>query len=190
MSKTTTAQVERDLLKSLQGFKDQAAAVKDAHKAARQTIVNDPRRSDLAKNEDLATLAKATRSKLDNIKADQESYVSGLKSKIEGELRGSKPTDPNSVLLRRDAADRARKITDKQEAMEVLNDAIRNGDDEMAHAIGNRAQNTGMFGVAEAYQAAYSDAADSATALAHVEANTSGAAYNLSNQLTYSAPTD
>ena len=92
------------------------------------------------------------------------------------------------MLLRRDAADRARKIHDKDEALAVLQDAIANSDAEMAHAIGNRARNTGMEGVAEVYQAAHPDTADSAAALSWVESNTSGAAYNLANQVTYSDP--
>lgn len=190
MSKSTAASVESALPSALNSYKESAAQVKAAHKAARQAIKDDPRRSEVAKKEDLAALDKDTRAKLDSIKSDQESYVSGLKSKIERELRGNQPTDANSVLLRRDAADRVRKINDKDEALAVLQDAIANGDAEMAHAIGNRARNTGMEGVAEVYQAAHPDTADSAAALAYLEANTSGAAYNLSNQMTYAAPLD
>lgn len=188
MTKSTSASVESSLPSALNSYKESAAQVKEAHRTARQAILDDPLTSDLAKKERLEALDKDTRIKLDGIKADQESYVSGLRSKIEKELRGNQPSDANSILLRRDAADRARKITDKQEAMDVLNDAISNGDAEMAHAIGNRARNNVWLDVAEAYQAAHPDTADSAAALAYVEANTSGAAYNLSNQMTYAAP--
>lgn len=188
MSKTTAASVERDLMHSLNSYKESASQVKDAHRTARKAILDDAKTSDLGKKEKLDALDKQTRAKLDELKGQQETYVAGLKSKIERELRGSQLADANSVLLRRDAADRARKIADKQEAMDVLKDALRNGDDAMAHAIGNRARDTGMLDVAEAYQAAHPETADSAAALAYVEANTSGGAYNLSNQMTYSAP--
>ena len=190
MSKTTAASAERDLPSALRSFKESAAAVKDAHKSARQAIKDDALTSDLAKKQNLEALDADTRGKLDGIKGEQDSYVSGLRDKIEREFRGSQPTDANSVLLRRDAADRARKITDKQEAMAVLNDAIANSDAEMAHAIGTRARNNVWLDVAEAYQAAHPDTADSAQALAYVEANTSGAAFILSNGITYSAPID
>ncbi|GLI28495.1 hypothetical protein ARHIZOSPH14_27370 [Agromyces rhizosphaerae] len=188
MSKSTAASVESSLPSALNSYKESASAAKEAHRAARQAILADPMASDLAKKQKLEALDKDTRSKLDAIKGQQDSYVSGLRNKIEKELRGNQPTDANSVLLRRDAADRARKITDKQEAMDVLNDAIRNGDAEMAHAIGTRARNHVWLDVAQAYQAAHPDTADSAAALAYVEANTSGAAYNLSNSMTYAAP--
>jgi hypothetical protein len=190
MSKTTAASAERDLPSALRSFKERAASVKDAHKSARQAIKDDPRRSDTAKRDDLAALDKDTRSKLDGIKGEQDSYVKGLRDKIESEFRGNQPTDANSVLLRRDASDRARRITDKDEARAVLNDALTNGDAEMAHAIGTRARNYTWLDVAETYQAAHPDTADSAQALSYVEANTSGGAFNLSNQITYAAPAD
>lgn len=188
--KTTAASVERDLITRLQGCKDQAAAVKNAHHAARKAILNDSTMSDLGKRGKLDGLKHDTRNKLDGIKADQVAYVNGLRTQLEKEFRGNQPKDASSVLLRRDAADRARKVADKREGMEVLNDAIANGDAEMAHAIGIRARNNVWGDVAEAYQAAHPDTADSASALAHVEATTSGAAYNLSNGATYSSPLD
>jgi len=146
--------------------------------------------SDKAKQERLEALNADTRSKLDDLKGQQVAYENGLKAKIEKELRGNQPADANSVLLRRDAADRARRIIDQQEALEVLNDAIANGDDTLAHAIGARARNTGLTGVAEVYRAAYPDTAESAEALSWVESNTSGGAANLASQITYAMPLD
>lgn len=190
MSKSTAASVETALPSALNGFKERASAVKDAHRTARKAIVDDRMTSDLAKKEKLLALDRDTRAKLDSVRADQESYVKGLRDKVERELRGNQPADANSVLLRRDASDRVRKITDKQEAMDALNDALANGDDSLAHAVGNRARNVGWVDVSETWQAAYPDVADSAAALDYVEANTSGAAYNMANQITYSAPLD
>ena len=190
MSKSTAASVEKSLPSALNSYKESAAAVKDAHRTARQAIKGDDMISEKARKEKLDALDNMTRTKLDELKGQQESYVKNLRDKVEREFRGTQPTDANSVLLRRDAADRARKITDKREAMDVLNDAISNGDAEMAHAIGNRARNFAWLNVAEAYQAAHPDTADSAAALAYVEATTSGGAYNLSNQMTYAAPNE
>jgi len=190
MAKHTAASVETSLPKAQLGFKERASAVKAAHDATKQAIKSDPMTSDLAKKDKLEALAKDTRNKLDGIKDEQTTYERGLRDTIERQLRGNQPADANSVLLRRDAADRVRKITDKQEALDVLNDAIANGDDSMAHTLGNRARNAAWLDVAEVYQGAYPDTADTAAALAYVEANTSGAAHNLSNSITYSAPID
>lgn len=188
MSKNTSASVESALPAALNDFKAQAAAVKEAHRVARQTILDDVMASDLAKRSKLDNLNIETRTKLDGIKAEQDTFVKNLRDKVEKELRGKQPADADSVMLRRDAADRARKIIDQQEAVDMLNDAIANGDESMAHAIGNRALHTGMGGVVETWKAAFPDTADAAAALSYVEANTSGAAYNLSNQMTYAAP--
>lgn len=190
MSKATAKSVEQALPAALNGFKEQAAQVKEAHRAARKAIQEDRMTSDLAKKQHLEALDKDTRSKLDSIKAEQEAFVKNLRDQVEKEFRGTQPMDANSIMLRRDAADRARKIIEQQEAVDMLNDAIANGDAEMAHAIGNRARNTGMGGVVETWQAAFPEAADAAAALAYVEANTSGGAYNLANQMTYAAPND
>lgn len=188
--KITAAQVERDFLPKLQSFQDQAAAVKAAAASARKAIQDDPMLSDLAKRGKLDALKAETRAQLDGVKAEQHAYENGLKATLEKQLRGTQPTDANSVLLRRDASDRVRKLNDKDEALAMLQDAIGNGDAEMAHALGQRARNATWLDVAEVYQGAFPDTADSAAALAHVEANTSGAAYNMANQLTYSAPLD
>lgn len=188
--KTSAASVERDLPAARSGFKESAAAVKAAHRSARQAILDDARRSEVAKKDDLAALSKDTRAKLDGLKNDQLAYESGLRSKLEKELRGDQPSDANSVILRRDASDRARRIQDQQEALAVLNDAIFNGDEAMAHAVGNKARNSVWLDVAEAYQAAFPSTADSAAALSYVESNTSGAAWNLDMQMTYADPLD
>ena len=190
MSKATPLSVQNDLNAALFGFKEQASAVKAAHESARQDILRNDRLSDSAKISDLAKLDDATRSKLESIKQNQRSYVTGLRSQLEKELRGNQPSDANSVLLRRDATERARKITDNREAMEVLQDAIANGDAEMAHAIGTRARNNAWLEASEAWRAAYPTTAGSAEALSYVEEMTSGPAYNVANSATYSAPLD
>ena len=188
MAKSTPSGVERDLKLSLNGFKERASSVKGAHQSARQEILNDPMNSDLGKRDHLDDLDKLTRSKLDGIKAEQESYVGGLRSKLERELRGSQPSDANSVLLRRDAADRARGITTEADALAVLGDAVRGGDDTLADAVGYRARHAGWIDALDAYQEARPGSADSAVALAFVEGLTTDPGYNLANGITYSAP--
>lgn len=189
MTKSSPSGVERDLKASINGFHDRARAVKEAHRTQRQAIFDDPLTSDLAKRNKLEALDKETRTKLDGIKTQQESYVRGLRDKVERELVGNQPTDANSVLLRRDAADRVRKIAEEREALDILNDAVRNGDDSLAHAIGHRGRQSGWVDVLDAYQAAHPQSADSAVALAFVEEATSGAAYNVASQIAYADPT-
>ena len=96
--------------------------------------------------------------------------------------------DVNSVLLRRDAADRARRVTDEAEALAVLGDADRSGDDSLAHAVGHRARQAGWVDTLDAYQEARPGSADSAVALAFVEGLATDPGYNLANGITYSAP--
>ena len=190
MSKSTPDAVERDLKASLSGFKERAFAVKEADSAARKALRNDPMTSDLAKKEHLDALRKQTRSQLDAIRSEQEAYVSGLHNKLERELLGNQPSDANSVLLRRDAADRARRIKDEAEALAVLSDAGRSGDDSLANAVGYKARQSGWVGALDSYRQVQPDSADSAAALAVVEGLSRDTGYNLSNQITYSAPTD
>jgi len=188
--KSTPAGVERELERELGRFKERAATLKDAHRAARQKIQDDPMLSDLAKQTRIADLGKDTRAKLDTLKGEQESYVKGVRSRLEKELAGNQPTDASSVLLRRDAADRARKIADETEALSVLADASRGGDDTLADAVGYRARHAGWTNAMDAYKTARPEAADSAVALAFVEGLDSDPGYNLANQITYSAPAE
>lgn len=190
MTKTTPATLERDLTFTFAAFKEEATAVKHAHRAAKEAITKDPMLSDLAKRERTADLNTQTRAELDGIKAKQQTYVKDLRAKVERELLGSQLSDANSVLLRRDAADRARRITDEKEALAVLEDASRGGDDSLAHAVGYRARNSGWINALDAYREAQPGAADSATALAKLESLDRDPSYNFANQITYSAPNE
>jgi hypothetical protein len=126
--KSTALSVEQGLDSALRSFKDQASAVKNAHDIARQEIRDDAKASDLGKRERLDALKQQTRSKLQAIRAEQDSYIKTLRNKVERELRGNQPSDANNVALRRDAADRAPKIADKQEPMAALAEAaVRDG---------------------------------------------------------------
>ncbi|WP_347756813.1 hypothetical protein [Agrococcus sp. ProA11] len=188
MSKYTASGVEKSIQSSIAGFKARATVTKEAHRSERQSILNDVMTSDLAKQEHLEALDKQTRGKLDAIRGEQEAYVSGLRTSVERELLGHQPTDANSVLLRRDAADRARRIDDEAEALAVLGDAVRSGDDSLAHAVGYRARQSGWVDALDAYRLAQPQSADAAAALAVVEGLERDTGYNLANQITYSAP--
>ncbi|MFJ6550021.1 hypothetical protein [Microbacterium sp. NPDC091676] len=188
MAKYTPLSVQNELTSRIHGYHQQASEAKKDYYAKRDAILNDSRLSAEAKDEDAAKLLAQTVGKLASILEDQKRYVDGLKSSLEKELRGSLPQDANSIMLRRDAAQRARQVTDERDALAILQDAVRTGDETMAHAIGIKARNTGWFDVAEAWQQAHPDTAGLAEALAFVEDATSGGAYNLANGAAYSSP--
>ncbi|WP_314095924.1 hypothetical protein [Microbacterium foliorum] len=190
MSKSTPLSVQNAFNSALSTSKENAAAIRAAHNAARQAILNDQMTSDLAKRGKLDMLKIDTRDKLAALKESQESFIKGLRDKVEKEFRGHQPADGASVVSRRDAADRARKL-DRREAMEVLQDAIAGNDADFAHAIGVRARNVAWVDVAEAYQDAFRESAGSAEALAYLDSNGPGTAgYNLNNSATFAAPLD
>lgn len=186
--KSTPASVERELERELGRFKDQAAAVKDAHRATRQKIQNDPMLSALAKQSHLGKLDDETRGKLDALRAEQDAKVASIRTRLEHELLGNQPTDASSVLLRRDAADRARQIASEADALGVLTDAVRSGDDTLADAVGYRARHAGWTDAMDAYKAARPEAADSAVALAFVEGLATDPGQNLANQIAFASP--
>jgi type IV secretory pathway TrbL component len=188
MSKYTASGVESQLKSMINEFHNRAHAVKDSYYAKRQDILRNDRLSDSAKTSDLAELGVAVSAQLTAIKAQQDAYVSGLKNTLEKELRGDQPQDDNSVLLRRDAADRARKIADEWDALAVLKDAVYSGDNSLAHALGYKARQEGWTDLIDAYREAQPASGDVATALAFVEDATSAAAFNLGNQMTYADP--
>jgi len=188
MSKSTPAGVERDLRSALAGFHERAAAVKDAHRAARKEIQEDVNASEHGKRTRLDTLNGLTKSKLDDIKKEQLEYVSGVRDRLERELLGHQPSDANSVLLRRDAADRARKLSTEEDALAVLSDAARSGDHTLMDAVGYRARNSGWTDALDAYREARPESADAATALATVEGLSTDGGYNLATSMAYTMP--
>ncbi|KXC06428.1 hypothetical protein [Microbacterium hominis] len=188
MSKYTASGVERELQSKIAGFKSRVTAIKKAYTAKRQDILRDERLTDAAKTADLAKLSEKTAEQIASIKGEQEAYISTLRSNVESALRGSQPTDANSVLLRRDAADRARKIIDEVEALDVLSDAIRGGDVTLQHAVAHIGRQKGWVEVTDAYRAAQPASAAAAAALAVVEGLDRDTGFNLANQITFAAP--
>lgn len=188
MAKHTPLSAQNELTGKVHGFHDRANATKKAYYEKRQEILRDDRLSDAAQTADLAALATATADQLKSIKDEQVAYVSGLTSTLAKELSGSQPNDANSVMLRRDASDRARKIETERDALAALRDAVHNGDESMAHAIGTRGRDNGWVDVADAWKAAHPSTAGVAEALHFVESYTSDGAYNLANSMAYSNP--
>jgi hypothetical protein len=190
MTKYTLAGLSSSFNSAVTGYHARAKAIKDAFPAQRKAILDDATRSQSWKNEKLQELADATRKALTDIREEQDAYVRNLKVNVEKSLLGNQPTDANSVLLRRDAADRARRVKDEREALDVLQDAIRTGDESMADALGYRARGQAWISVLDAYQQGRPDAAETAGALAFVEGMEREAAYNLTNSIAYSMPHD
>ena len=81
-------------------------------------------------------------------------------------------------------------IRDRTEALSVLADASRGGDDTLADAVGYRARHAGWTDAMNVYRTARPEAADSAVSLAFVEGLATGPGQNLANQITYSAPVE
>jgi len=181
-----SATVEKDLKAKIEGFQARARSLKEEHREKAKAIRQDDRLTWEAKQEDLAKLADQTNNALLAVRDEQESYVSRVQSDIEHAVRGSQPTDANSVLLRRDAADRARKIATEKDAIDMLNDAARSGDESLAHAVGYRARNSGWTDALEVYRQVQPTGAENATSLAAVENLSTDIGYRLSNQIAYS----
>lgn len=190
MTKYTPLRVQNELQSKIHSFHDRAKAAKESYYAARKEVLNNDRLSPGAQHEDVAKLTEKVANDLTSILAEQQRYVDGLKSDLEKELRGSLPQDANSIMLRRDAADRARKITDEREALAVLQDAVSTGDESMAHAIGTKARSHGWINAAEVWQQAHPDTSGIAEALAYVEDATSDVGYRVGNSMAYSQPTE
>lgn len=191
MSKSTPLSVQNAFNDKLKASQAQADAIKAAHRAASQSIKDDTTLSPTGKRQKLDALNYDTMTKIAALKDSQESFLKGLRDKVEKEFRGSQPTDAASVVSRRDAADRARKITDKREALEVLQDAIAGNDADFAHALGVKARSNGWVDAAEVYTGAYPDTAGSAEALDYLDSNGPGTpAYNMLSSMTFNAPTD
>lgn len=184
--KHTPASVETKLKSRIEGFHERAHATKSAFYAQRDEVFKNDRLTADAKKEDVLKEVKKTNEKLLSIREEQDAFISGYQSEIERAVLGSQPSDAESVMLRRDAAARARKIADEAEAIEVIKDATRLGDSGLAHAAGYRARQKGWVDALDAYREAQPAGADNAVALATIESLTSDAGYILTNSMAYS----
>jgi len=189
MAKYTRSSIESLVTSKRAGFHGRAQTAKEAYLPARKAIMDDPRLSEQAKRDDVAKLADQLREKLAGIREEQQTYERSLTSEVEKASRGEQPTDANSVMLRRDALDRVRNIDTQNEALDVLREALANGDDTLVDAIGQRGRQRLWGAVVEQVEALRPDVADAVAALRYLKALDSDLLLRIGDGAAYAFPT-
>lgn len=122
--------------------------------------------SDHAKRVAIAKAYKETRDSITAMRAQAEEQVRGERTKLHRRLFGHEgDTDPNTTIVRRDAADRAAKLKTPHEAEHALKRAEREGDTHLAQAIASHAAEQVWGSVVDTYVSARPEAAATAEAL-------------------------
>lgn len=186
----TTEGVRATIKSKSTSYQERAKALKDQFQKDREAINANDRLSQEAKLEDRAKLHGELKQALQDLREAEERDLRDYVRGIEAELFRSQPNDASSVLLRRDARDRARKLETLNDALSIMQEAIRTGDESMAFAVADRARANVWPAVLDAYKEGYPEQADTAMALSEAEGLTSGPAYNVATSIAYSAPAD
>lgn len=188
--KITALGAENALSRHLEEYSARAASVKEAHRRQADEIKRDTTLSEIGRRQRLADLGQATKQRLAGIRDEQDTYVAGLKRDLAAQLRDGQSADPAAVMSRRDAADRARGLTDEVEVEAMLREAIASGDNDYAVALGVHARRNGMVDAGNLFRAEFSTTADTLEAADYVEQVTSSGSFNLGRSMTYAAPVD
>lgn len=134
-------------------------------------------------------IARAYRDARDRVNAAGQAVleqVTSERNRLARKLFGHEgDADPNTVIVRRDAADRAAKLTDPNEALRAMQRAEANGDTHLAQAIAAQAQANMWSDVVSSYLSARPEAADAAQRLAELP-NPDDGAWRLTHAMTYS----
>ncbi|MFV0136376.1 hypothetical protein ACLGIH_24745 [Streptomyces sp. HMX87] len=113
-------------------------------------------------------------------------HVTSERARLSRKLFGHEgDADPNTVIVRRDAADRAAKLTDPHEAQRALDRAQVNGDVHLAQAIAAQAQAHMWTDVVSSYLAARPEAGETAQQLEALPDPNDGV-WRMQHAMTYS----
>jgi hypothetical protein len=134
-------------------------------------------------------IAKAYRDTRNQIQAAGQAvldHVTTERARLSRKLFGYEgEADPNTVIVRRDAADRAAKLTNPHEAQRALERAEANGDTHLAQAIAGQAQANMWSDVVSSYLGAHPEAGQAAQQLAELPDPNDGA-WRIRHAMTYS----
>jgi hypothetical protein len=134
-------------------------------------------------------IARAYRDTRDQIQAAGQAVldqVTSERARLSRKLFGHEgDADPNTVIVRRDAADRAAKLTDPHEAQRALERAEANGDVHLAQAIAGQSFANGWADVVHSWFDANPQAGDTARQLQELPDPSDGV-WRMQHAMTYS----
>lgn len=134
-------------------------------------------------------IAKAYREARDQIASARQAvldHVTSERNRLSRKLFGYEgEADPNTVIVRRDAADRAAKLTEPHEAQRALDRAMAHGDMHLAQAIAGQAQAYMWTDVVSSYLTARPEAGEAARQLNELPDPNDGV-WSIQHAITYS----
>lgn len=124
----------------------------DAYNAKLERIQNNRVYSDHAKQVMAAKAYKEAQSALDQLRDNTAAQLRTRRADLQRRMFGHVDSnDPNAILARRNATDRANQLDDPRTAADELRHALDQGDSILARAIAKRANEWGWGDVLDAY---------------------------------------
>ncbi|MEU9581068.1 hypothetical protein [Streptomyces chilikensis] len=126
--------------------------INDAYARKLERIENSRTYSDHAKRVMAAKAYKEAQAALDALRQSEVDSLTSRRTQLQRRMFGHQgAADPQTVIARRDANDRAARLDDPRAAADMLKTAQLEGDDLMAQAIATRAAQAGWGDVLGAY---------------------------------------
>lgn len=142
--------------------------------------------SDEAKRIEIARAYRDTRTQIQAAGQAALDHVTAERARLSRKLFGYEGTaDAQTVIIRRDAADRAAKLTEPHEAQQALQRAENNGDVHLAQAIAGVSFANGWTDVVHSWFDANPQAGDTARQLQELPDPNDGV-YRMQHAMTYS----
>lgn len=132
---------------------NRAAALRISRDARDQmkAVRDDPRRTDLAKQELIPQIVEEAKPRLAELAAREQQMVDEHQRFLQRQIYGTAGSSPEAVISFRDAQERADRIEEPRPALISMQRALLNKDDGMAQALLGRAFDQGWGDVINAY---------------------------------------
>lgn len=149
-------------------------------------IRNDPRLTELSKQQDMAAAWLECKAALAEIRAAETDAIAARRSKLEGQLFGVGSASPMAAADYRDAQDRAERCKDQRDALRLLDRTTITHDETLAKAIASYAVEQNWSEVLNAYAATRPAAQEALAELRAIDTLTSDSTQQIGRGAIYS----
>lgn len=127
----------------LDAVRAEAASAQSQFTATVSTIESDTKLSEQGKSEEIAQWREATKSTLDKLREKEHSILDGAILDREKQIDAKMGNTASDLIAFRDAQDRAERIESADEALRIIERAVRTNDSSLAGAVLRRSLSSG-----------------------------------------------
>lgn len=155
--------------RKIETLRENASAEVNYYRRTRVNIEQDRNLSPEGKRAHILPLQDNLKTKLADMQAQEMKLLTDKMESLQSSLITKLGSSSSDIIAMRDAEERADRLENQEEAVRVIQRAVRSGDKSLAHAVLRRGMDSGWSDVVAIATEAYPDAAQIISDIAEVD---------------------